>query len=108
MTNNTSAVDRARERALKLAERLAKIAPGSDEGLLLRVTQIRDRLKTPMADVLAKVPGESVTEKCKKIGITRQNYYAWLKGAYRPNRRQARKLAQLTGVAVEAIRPTAA
>lgn len=93
-----------RERALKLAERLLEITPEDDEGLLLRARQLRDRLKTPMEAVLAKVPGESVTEKCKRIGITRQNYYAWLKGEYRPNPRQSRKLAAITGFKAEDIR----
>ena len=93
-----------RERALKLAEKLIEVAPQTEQALIRRVLQIRDRLKTPMADVLAKVPGATLTEKCKKLGISRQNYYAWLKGTYRPNRRLAKKLAQLTGLDAEDIR----
>jgi len=94
-----------RSRALKLAERLIEAAPDADAGLLVLAQQVVDRLKTPMSMVLEKVPGESVVEKCAKIGITRQNYYCWLKGEYRPNRRQAKRLAALTGIDVEAIRP---
>lgn len=93
-----------RERAIKLAEKLIEITPETEAGLLLRAMQIRDRLKTPMQDVLAKVPGASVTEKAAKIGITRQAYYAWLKGEYRPNRQQAKRLASLTDYSVEEIR----
>jgi hypothetical protein len=50
-----------------------------------------------MSAVLAKVPGDSIPEKCKKIGTSRQNYYAWVKGFYRPSRKQAKRLEALTG-----------
>lgn len=93
-----------RERAIRLAEKLIAITPESEAGLRRRGMQIRDRLKTPMAAVLEKVPGESVTEKAKKIGITRQAYYAWLKGEYRPNKQQSKRLAGMTGYSVEEIR----
>lgn len=96
--------DAQRERALKLAEKLIAITPEADAGMLRRAMQIRDRLKTPMSDVLAKVPGESITEKCKRIGITRQAFYSWLRGEYRPSIKQAKRLAQLTGIDVEDIR----
>lgn len=96
--------DAQRERALKLAERLIELTPEDDESLLRRAMQIRDRLKTPMAAVLAKVPGDTLVEKCKKIGISRQAYYAWLKGEYRPNLRQSKRLANLTGYTADEIR----
>ena len=96
--------DAQRERALKLAERLLEITPDTDEGLLRRVTQIRDRLATPMSIVLAKVPGDTVVDKCRKLGITRQNYYCWLKGEYRPNMKQSKRLAALTGFDADDIR----
>jgi DNA-binding XRE family transcriptional regulator len=96
--------DAQRERALKLAERLLEIAPGNlDEGMLMRVQQIRDRLKTPMAQILEKVPGDSLSDRARRIGITRQCYYAWLRGEYRPNLRQSKRLANLTGLRVEEI-----
>lgn len=96
--------DAQRERAIKLAERLLKLTPDAEEGLIRRAMQIRARLKTPMSMVLDKVPGETVTEKAEKIGITRQAYYGWLKGEYRPNGKQAKRLANLTGISVEDIR----
>ena len=96
--------DAQRERALKLAEKLLELTPETEEGLFRRALQLRDRLKTPMSMVLAKVPGETVTEKAQKIGITRQAYYAWFKGEYRPNAKQAKRLAGLTGFAAEDIR----
>lgn len=94
-----------RERALKLAERLLELTPDSEEGLIRRAMQIRDRLKTPMSMVLEKVmPGEPVVAKCAAIGVTRQAYYAWWKGEYRPNLKQAKRLAQLSGFKAEDIR----
>lgn len=93
-----------RERALKLAERLLELTPEAEEGLIRRAMQIRDRLKTPMAMVLDKVPGDSITAKAAKIGITRQAYYGWLRGEYRPNLKQAKRLANLTGLSAEDIR----
>jgi transcriptional regulator with XRE-family HTH domain len=92
-----------RERALKLAERLIKVAPETDEGLLLRVRQIVERLGKPMDAILEKVPGDSVVEKCKRIGITRQAYYRWLRGEYRPNLKQSKRLASLTGLDLDEI-----
>lgn len=89
-----------RERALKLAQRLLEVSPETDEELIQRLVI---RLKMPMAKVLAKVPGDTVPEKCKKIGITRQNYYAWLKGFYRPSLTQAKRLEALTGYDADAI-----
>ena len=93
-----------RERALKLAEKLLELTPEEEEGLHLRAQQLRDRLKTPMSMVLEKVPGETVTEKAAKIGITRQAYYAWFRGEYRPNSKQAKRLANLTGLNADDIR----
>jgi hypothetical protein len=93
-----------RERALRLAHRLLEAIPEDiDEGVLLRTQQVIDRLTTPMAMVLEKVPGGSISEKCEKIGITRQNYYCWMKGQYRPNLDQSKRLARLTGLKVEQI-----
>ena len=93
-----------RDRALKLAEKLLELTSETEEGLFRRVSQLRDRLKTPMSMVLEKVPGETVTEKAAKIGITRQAYYAWRSGEYRPNAKQAKRLANLTGLNAEDIR----
>ena len=93
-----------RERVLKLAEKLLGLIPDTEEGLIRRALQLRDRLKTPMTMVLAKVPGETVTEKAAKIGITRQAYYAWANGEYRPNAKQSKRLASLTGFPAEDIR----
>lgn len=84
----------------KLAQQLMACP---DWGIRARAQQIQDRLYLPMADVLAKVPGPNVKEKCKRIGICRPTYYYWLRGVNRPNTRQAKKLARLTGYSVKEI-----
>ena len=67
-----STINEQRQRVLRLAEKLLGLIPETEEGLYVRAAELRDRLKTPMAMVLEKVPGETVTEKAQKIGITRQ------------------------------------
>jgi hypothetical protein len=87
--------------ALKLAERLTN-ADG-DEGLLLLAHRIRARLRKPMADVIAKIPGRTMVAKAEAAGVSRQNLYAWQRGAYRPTGVQAERLSKLTGIAAATI-----
>lgn len=91
------------ERALKLVERLIKT--GGNEGITRRALKMRARLTAmPMSAILDKVPGASVIEKAKALGVSRQTFYYWLDGVTRPNIRMARKLNKITGVSVEDIR----
>lgn len=91
------------ERALKLVERLIKA--GGDQGVTRRAMKLRARLTaTPMSIILDKVPGASVIEKAKSLGVSRQTFYYWLDGVTRPNIAMARKLSRITGFAVEEIR----
>ena len=91
-----------RDRALKIAIELSKIAP--DEGTRLRAKIIRDRLSLPMTDVLAKVPAGTVMGKCELLGVSRQAYYYWIKGMSRPNAEQAKLLSKITGFDAADIR----
>jgi len=90
--------------ALQLIDRLIAITPKTNDVVRAYLVAARDRMRFPMSAVLEKVPGETVLEKCAKIGITRQNYYGWLRDAYRPNAAQAKKLAQITGLDFDDIR----
>lgn len=98
---------RRESQALKLIERLIELSP--DAGLTAYAIKMRDRLALPMAHVLDKVPGETVVDRAKSLGITRQAYYAWLRGVSRPSRKQARRLEKITGFNADEIRgrPTA-
>jgi hypothetical protein len=36
---------------------------------------VAHKLRYPMADILAKVPGESVADRARQIGVSRQTLY---------------------------------
>jgi hypothetical protein len=57
----------------------------------------------PMPAVLDKVPGKTVGEKAKAVGISRATWYVWCGGEVRPNRVQAARLQKLTGIKAEKI-----
>ena len=91
------------ERALKLVERLVKLAPS--RGLELHAKRMRRRLNAiPMAKVLAKVEAGSIAAKARLLGVTRQTLYYWLNDVTRPNDEQSKKLAKLTGYSADEIR----
>jgi transcriptional regulator with XRE-family HTH domain len=93
------------EKATVLVSRLLELE-AADEGLKRRAVSILDRFKLPMNEVLAKMPGDSVSEKCRTLGISRQTYYAWIRGASRPNTKLAKKLAEWTDLDWQAIQGT--
>jgi transcriptional regulator with XRE-family HTH domain len=98
---------RASERsaALKMVGELIKAAKTSDDlGLIDMMAEVKARLQRPMADILRKVPGRTVAQKAARIGVSRQAYYDWLKGQYRPTGAQSKRLARLTGIPAELIR----
>jgi len=101
MAKKKTATQRRNE-AKRLLSQVVRISP--DEGTKLRAKQIHDRLTLPMTTVLGNVPGLTVAAKCKKIGVSRQAYYYWIRGMSRPNATQARRIARLTGLAADDIR----
>jgi len=97
-------VKRARTKAEEAQELLDRLVDlDLESGVKLRAMQLIDRLKLPMATVLAKVPGDSVVEKARILRISRQTYYSWLRGASRPNERQARIISDWTDIPWEDI-----
>jgi transcriptional regulator with XRE-family HTH domain len=91
------------EQVLKAVERLMKVAPSSSlERFAIRM---RSRMNAmPMADILAKMPGDTITAKARALGVSRQTIHYWLNGETRPDDVQARKLEKLTGFSVAVIR----
>jgi transcriptional regulator with XRE-family HTH domain len=90
---------------VKLAGELMKAAKaGEDLGLTDLMAEVRARLNKPMADILRKVPGATVKARAERIGVSRQAYYDWLKGLYRPTGQQSKRLQRLTGIPAEVIR----
>ena len=61
------------------------------------------KLRHPMAAILAKVPGETLAERARQIGVSRQTMYVWAQERFRPSRAQAAIIAKLTGTPVEQI-----
>jgi transcriptional regulator with XRE-family HTH domain len=90
--------------ALRVAKQLGKLSP--DESVSRAIEKVQRLLTVmPMAVVLEQVrPGEPVAAKAKAVGVSRQTFYYWLQGVTRPNKKQAQKLAKLTGYAVDEIR----
>lgn len=83
-------------KALALVERIIALNP--DESTVAYAKKMRKRLELPMARVLEQLwPELQMTDKCEKLGITRQAYRGWVMGMYRPSRRQAFRLAKETG-----------
>jgi ACT domain-containing protein len=63
---------------------------------------LRERLSLmPMHRVLDSVPGASVVEKTKTVGVSRNTWYRWYRGEVRPNSVQAKRIAALTGIQAE-------
>lgn len=85
--------------------KLDEILVGLDPYTQRFADQLREAMRLmPMSHVLDKVPGETTGEKVKAMRITRATWYSWNRGEVRPNKRQARRLAHLTGIAAENFR----
>lgn len=61
------------------------------------------KLRFPMEEILAKVPGESLSDRARKVGVSRQTMYVWAAERFRPTTRQAKRISKLTGVPVAQI-----
>ena len=42
------------------------------------------KLRHPMADILAQVPGDTLAERARKIGVSRQTMYVWARNDFGP------------------------
>lgn len=98
----TSQIERQRL-ALELIERIVELEP--DQGTTAHALKMRDRLKLPMSIVLEKLwPDLTVMDKVRRLKITRQAYYGWINGLYRPDDKLSRELAKHTGFDADDIR----
>lgn len=64
---------------------------------------VAHKLRHPMADILARVTGETLTERSQAIGVSRQTMYVWADERFRPTLVQAKRIAKLTDEPVENI-----
>jgi DNA invertase Pin-like site-specific DNA recombinase len=97
--------EQRRAEADRLIERLIKLSP--DAVTAARAQRLKSRLMLPMPVVIDRIPGKSIIEKAKLLKVSRQTVYYWLNGTTRPNQKQARIMAGLTGFDVDEIRGVA-
>jgi DNA-binding XRE family transcriptional regulator len=62
------------------------------------------KLRYPMRDILAKVPGDTIADRARTIGVSRQTMYIWTDEKFRPAPAVAKRISKLTGVPAEHIR----
>jgi hypothetical protein len=83
---------------------LDSLANDPSPGIKRRARELRDRLSVrPMKEILARVPGTTVTTRARVCGVSRQTFYTWMNGA-RPKKAQAAQLAKITGFTIAEIR----
>jgi DNA-binding XRE family transcriptional regulator len=61
------------------------------------------KLRHPMSAILARVPGETLAERARNVGVSRQTMYVWAQERFRPSSAQAAIIAELTGIPAEEI-----
>jgi hypothetical protein len=88
-------------RALKLLAQVAAL--DLDDYQRRAVEQASTALRLmPMSFVLDLVmPGSTIIMKALSVGVSRNTWYMWSRGETRPNKRQAARLAALTGIPAE-------
>ena len=74
---------------------LKELAKSADAHIAARAEKLLLRTRLPMHLVIDKVPGETLEQKAKAIGVTRQTLWYWQTGVTRPNKRWAKRLAAL-------------
>ena len=87
----------------ELVSQLKALTVGLPAPLQREVNMAVHKITYPMAEILAKVPGDSLTERAKKLGVSRQTMYVWASEKFRPTRVQAKRIAKATGVPIEHI-----
>jgi DNA-binding XRE family transcriptional regulator len=87
----------------ELVTQLKALTDGLPAPLQREVRMAVHKITYPMVDILAKVPGDSLTDRAKKLGVSRQTMYVWASEKFRPTRVQAKRIAKVTGVPIEHI-----
>lgn len=71
--------------------------------LMRELEMVTHKLQYPMAEILAQVPGDNLSARAKKLGVSRQTMYVWLSERFRPTLKQAKRISRVTGVPVAHI-----
>ena len=89
-------IKRSRSAMIEELAEAAKVIKKAIEGLQ-RMELI------PMSYIISKIPGETLVEKCERLGVTRQTMHYWETETLRPSFTQAKLIAKLTGLPIEDI-----
>lgn len=73
------------------------------EGIRHDLLATAHKLRYPLAAILAKVPGETLAERARMIGVSRQTMYVWAQERFRPGKEPAAVISKLTGIPVDQI-----
>ena len=96
------------ERALRAVERLIKVADtvgDQQTATRLRARMINRMKAVPMTEIIAQFrPGDTIPQKAKALGVSRQTIHYWLDGRMRPRVAMARKLEKFTDFSFAEIR----
>lgn len=88
---------------IELINHLMAASEGLPAPLKREVNAVIHKITYPMADILAQVPGASLTDRAKKLRVSRQTMYVWASERFRPTKVQAKRIARVTGVPIEQI-----
>jgi DNA-binding XRE family transcriptional regulator len=88
---------------IELISQLNALSAELPPSLQRELAMVLHKLTYPMKDILAKVPGLSLTERAKKLKVSRQTLYVWGSEKFRPTLKQAKRISKVTGIPVEHI-----
>lgn len=91
------------ETNIELINGLNALSEGQPLPLQREIRAVVHKASYPMRDILMQVPGDSLTDRAKKLGVSRQTMYVWMSEKFRPTRVQAKRIAKATGVPIEHI-----
>ena len=64
--------------------------------------KLDEHMTLPMGKVIERIPGATLREKAKALGLSHNTLWYWAKGR-RPPRKHAERLAKITGYSVRQI-----
>lgn len=88
---------------IELISQLKNLSVNLPPTLQREMAMVLHKIAYPMKDIIAKVPGLSLTERAKKLKVSRQTLYVWQNEKFRPTLKQAKRLAKVSGVPLEHI-----
>lgn len=88
---------------VELINQIAALKDQLPPPLQREVATVLHKMTYPMREILAQVPGDSLTRRAQKLKVSRQTFYVWLNEKFRPTRMQAKRISRVTGVPIEHI-----